>query len=187
MTSGPIIRISPTEIHISDPDFHDIVYSSSAPFNKIPAFRDRFGVPTAVVSTVDHELHHHRRVALNSCYSKKRISDFCPYIQQCADKLCNKLLLGYKGTSRVVTLNDAWAAYATDIVMFHTFAWTYDFLDFPDFFVPFTESTKELANSVHLAAHFPWVLKALQSMPDALLGIIKPAMRPILKSQNVCL
>lgn len=186
MTSGPIIRINPTEIHVSDPDFHDIVYSSSAPFNKIPAFRDRFGVPTAVISTVDHELHHRRRMALNPCFSKKRVSDFCPYIQQCAERLCNKLLLEYKGTSRVVTLDDAWAAYATDIVMFHTFAWTHDFLDFPDFVAPYTESTREVAGIAHFAAHFPWVLKALQSMPEALSGVINPAMRPIFKFHNVC-
>lgn len=182
---GPIIRINPTEIHISDPDFYDTAYSSSTPFNKIPAFRDRFGLPTAVLSTVDHELHRHRRAALNPYFSKKQIREFSPHIQHCAERLCDRLLKEYKGTSKVVTLNDAWAAYTTDIIFFYSFAWTYDFLDFPDFIAPFTESTKALASSVHFAGHFPWALKALQSMPDVLLGVINPGIRPAFKFLNV--
>ena len=182
---GPIIRINPTEIHISDPDFYDIAYSSTLPADKLEAFRDRFGLPGAVQSTVAHATHHRRRMALNPYFSKKQINDFSPHIRQCAEKLSDRLLREYKGTSKIVSLNDAWAAYVTDVVIFYSFARSYDFLDYPDFIAPFTNSLKELANSIHVARHFPWFLKLLQSLPESALGFINPAMIPVFQFQNV--
>ena len=183
--TGPIIRINPTELHISDPDFHDVVYSSSAPYEKAKAWRDRFGIPFSVLSTVEHDLHHHRRVALNPYFSKRQINDFTPYIQERALQLCERLLREYKGSSKVVTVNDAWASFATDNIMYYGFAWSYDYLSYPDFIAPFTNSTKEFARSVHVAGHFPLFLKFLQSVPDSVVGIIKPAMQPVFQFHNV--
>lgn len=182
---GLIIRINPTEIHISDPDFYDIAYSSSLPADKFESFRDRFGLPGAVQSTVAHATHHRRRMALNPYFSKKQINEFSPEIQQYAEKLRDRLLREYKGTSKIVSLNDAWAAYVTDIVIFYSFGRSYIFLDYPDFIAPFTNSLKELANSIHVALHFPWFLKALQSLPESVVGLINPAMISVFQFQNV--
>ena len=185
INQGPIVRINPTEIHISDPDFYDIAYSSSLPADKLEEFRDRFGLPTAVQSTVKHATHHRRRMALNPYFSKKQINEFSPHIRQCAEKLSYRLLREYKGTSKVVCLNDAWAVYVTDIVTFYAFARSYDFLDYPDFIAPFTTSLKELANNIHVAKHFPWFLKLLQYLPESALGFVNPAMIPVFQFQNV--
>lgn len=184
-TAGPIIRISPTEIHVADPDFYDVAYASSAPFDKIPRWRDRFGLPTAVQSTVHHDLHRSRRTALNPFFSKKQINAFSPYIQQCADKVCDRLLHEYRGTDKVLSMTDVYATFATDIIFYYTFAWNYDFMSFPNFIAPFTESIKELALSIHVAGHFPWFLALLQSAPDSVVSVLNPAMRPVFRFQNV--
>ena len=144
-------------------------------------------MPTALQTTVEHRVHHRRRMPLNSYFSKKQISMFCPRIQQCAERLCNRLLREYKGTAKVINLNDAWAAYAADIIFFYSFAWSYDFLDYLDFVAPFTTSIKELTNSLHVARHFPWFLKLLQSLPGYAVGVIKPAMIPVFQFESVSL
>ena len=84
-----------------------------------------------------------------------------------------------------MTLNDAWAAFATDVITYYCFAWSYDFLDYPGFVGPFTKSIKELANSIHVAGHFPLVLKLLQSVPDFVVGKINPAVQPVFEFQDV--
>ena len=181
---GPIIRINPTELHISDPDFHDVVYSNT-PYEKVKAWRDRFGLPLAVVSSAEHDVHHHRRVALNPYFSKRQINDLTPYIQERAVQLCERLLREYKGTSKVVPINDAWAAFTTDVIMHYGFAWSYDCLSRQDFIAPFTNSIRELVLFVHVAGHFPLFLKFLQSVPDSVVGIINPGMQPVFRFQNV--
>ena len=183
--AGPIIRINPTELHISDPDFHDVVYSSSAQYDKLKAWRDRLGSPSALLSTVEHDVHHHRRLALNPYFSKRQINDFAPYIQERAIQFCERLLREYKGTSKVLAINDAWAALATDVIMYYGFAWSYDCLSCPDFIAPFTKSVKQIALSIHTSEHFPLFLKFLQSVPDSVVGIINPGMRPVFRFQNV--
>ena len=162
------------------------MYTSSAPYNKLRAWRNRFGFPDGVQSTVEHDLHHHRRIALNPYFSKRRINDFAPYIQECAGRLCDKLLREYKGTPTIVTIDDAWAAFATDVVAYYVFASNYDFLSYADFVAPFTSSARGLALSAHFGWHFPWFLKLLQSMPDSAVAIINPLMRPVFQMQNVC-
>ena len=182
---GPIIRINPTEIHVSDPDFYAIAYSSSAPFQKLRAWRDRLGLREGVQSTVEHDLHHHRRMALNPYFSKQQINKFSPYLQDCATRLCDRLIREYKGTSRVVKMNDAWAAFATDIIMYYSFGWTYDCSYSPDFVAPFTTSIKQLALGVHVATHFPWLVKACMCIPQSIFVILSPAARPVFQLKDV--
>ena len=110
---GPIIRINPTEIHISDPDFFDIIYSHTR-VNKQESVRYRLGNPGSMHSTVEKDLHQKRRAALTSYFSRRQVLQFTPYIQKCVDKLCHRLNNEYKGTSKVVKMDDAFAAFATD-------------------------------------------------------------------------
>lgn len=162
-----------------------MVYSSNSRFEKIERFKYRFGGPEGVQATVEHDLHHRRRVALNPYFSKRQIVDFSGHIQTCAERFCQRLADEYKGTSRVVTLNNVWAAFAADMVMFYTFAFSYHFIEYPDFVAPFTTSIIELNKSTHFAVHFPWFLTFLQSVPDAVVGVINPAMRPVFQFFNV--
>ena len=183
---GPIIRINPYEIHISDPDFHDTAFSSSLHVDKLHELEHRFALPLGTHATVKHELHARRRRPLNPYFSKGRIIPFGPYIQDRTDRLCGRLQREYKGSGKVLSIGDAWAAYNTDILIYYTFAWTYDFLDFPDFKAPFTESVKELGNTSHVGTHFQWLVRLLQSLPDPVLAVLNPAMRPIIQLQDVC-
>lgn len=52
---GPIIRINPYELHISDPDYYDELYASSASGEKRDKwewYTKQFGTPEAMFSTI---------------------------------------------------------------------------------------------------------------------------------------
>ena len=52
---GPIIRINPYELHISDPDYYDELYTSSSSGEKRDKwewYTKQFGTPEAMFSTV---------------------------------------------------------------------------------------------------------------------------------------
>lgn len=161
------------------------MYSSKNRFDKVEQWKYRFGVPLATVDTIPHDHHHRRRTAMSPFFSRQRILDYSPYIQARVDKLCTRLTKEYSGTSKVVCLNGVWATLTSDLINYYLFGLSYNFQDYPDFVAPFTTSIKHLAYSVHVMGHFPWFLSLLQSVPDALVGILNPAMRPVFKYQAV--
>lgn len=62
--SGPIIRVTPNELHIRDSLFFDQVYAKNVHLNK-EGWDKRFGAEHSVMTTVSGELHKRRRAALN--------------------------------------------------------------------------------------------------------------------------
>ncbi|KAL9043508.1 MAG: hypothetical protein Q9214_003307, partial [Letrouitia sp. 1 TL-2023] len=181
---GPIIRINPTEVHICDPDFYDAIYTSSTPFDKMKELKHRFGLPDGIHATVEHDLHHVRRIALNPYFSKRQIYFLAPYIQERATKLADRLVNEYRDSIRPVVMNDAWATYTADVVTYYCFSWSWDFLAYPDFLAPFTAMTGSLASLAHVSWHFPWLNSFFQSLPDTVLVIVNPTMKPVIALQQ---
>ena len=75
---GPIVRITPDELHIDDPDYWHEVYcnsTSTRPIDKQEKLRYRFGVPDALFSTPDSENHRRRRQAMANFFSRQRLRE----------------------------------------------------------------------------------------------------------------
>lgn len=181
---GPIIRINPTEIHISDPDFYDTIYSH-VPVNKEESFRYRLGNPGSMHSTPEKDLHHKRRASLASYFSRRQVLKFSPYIQTCMDKLCCRLIKEYKGTSKVVSLDDAFAAFTADIITYYAFARSYDFLSYPDSESPFIRAIENLSDSMQILAYLPWLIPMVEFLPKFLSSAIQPAIVPFTEYRDV--
>jgi hypothetical protein len=62
---GPIVRITPDELHVNDPPFYDTLFNKNPKSVKNPWFNPRFGNATSVFSTCDAAHHKLRRSALN--------------------------------------------------------------------------------------------------------------------------
>ena len=76
--TGPIIRIIPWEVHISDPEFYDALYSTKSHFNEIEAWKHHFGFPLSIFDTIQHDHHHRRRGALNLVFhDRKSLNSVC--------------------------------------------------------------------------------------------------------------
>lgn len=181
---GPIIRINPTEIHISDPEFYDIIYSHTR-VRKQESFRYRLGNPGSMHSTPEKNLHQQRRATLVSYFSRRRVLEFTPYIQSCVDKLCHRLDYEYRGTFKVVKLDDAFAAFTTDSIIYYAFAWSYDFLNYPDFVAPFTTAIERMFKMSHIYTHFPWIIPFLESLPSSVSAVLQPSAVPYFAFRDV--
>ncbi|KAI0970397.1 cytochrome P450 [Xylaria arbuscula] len=69
---GPIIRISPHELHINDPLFFDRLYRQDGVWDKYDWSTDAFATQGALLFTPNHELHKARRQPLNGFFSKAK-------------------------------------------------------------------------------------------------------------------
>ncbi|SPO04666.1 related to cytochrome P450 CYP3/CYP5/CYP6/CYP9 subfamilies [Cephalotrichum gorgonifer] len=88
---GPIIRISPFELHVSDPAFFDTLYRQDGVWHKYDWAVDAFAAHGATLFTADHHLHKARRQPLNPFFSKARVVSHLGLIQRHVEKLCARL------------------------------------------------------------------------------------------------
>ncbi|CRG88438.1 hypothetical protein PISL3812_05468 [Talaromyces islandicus] len=175
---GPIIRITPTELHVDDPDFFDVLYARDGRRNKYAYFSGRFGYASDSFSTIQHELHQLRRKPLSPFFSAKRIVDFQPVIRAKVEKLSRKLV-DYASDGRVLPLSRAFMALTTDIITEYAFAKSYDQLDSPDFEDTLHDALVAIYTTGHFALHFPVVFPILDSLPDWLVTKMEPRLLPV--------
>jgi hypothetical protein len=62
---GPIVRVTPWELHVDDPSFYEVLFNKNPKSAKDPWFNTRFGNQTSTFSTCDAAHHRLRRSALN--------------------------------------------------------------------------------------------------------------------------
>ncbi|KAL4971998.1 cytochrome P450 [Aspergillus desertorum] len=122
---GPIVRISPYELHIDDPEYYEVLYSRDSPRNKYEYYVRQFGQPQAAFSAVEHSRHRLLRASMNPFFSLGRIRRFEPKIQDLANKLC-KRLKEFENTGNPITIQHAGIAKAG--VFFKPFPWLHSIM-----------------------------------------------------------
>lgn len=139
-----------------------------------------------MTSTIDHEHHHLRRTALNPLFSKPALqSSIIPYVQTCADKIRDRFIAEYRGTNKVLSLNDVWASFAADIALYFAFATEHNYLDKPDFDSPFIRAVRAPPGTAHLANHFGWLVPLMAVLPVWLVRIVQPEQMPVVGLKRV--
>ncbi|KAJ2902593.1 hypothetical protein MKZ38_000354 [Zalerion maritima] len=177
---GPIVRITPTELHIDDPDYFDQLYGragAGSRRDKSVYFAGRFGGASDAFSTTSHDVHRNRRKAISPFFSAAKISDFQPIIRDKVDKLCDKLAA--YGHDQVIRLSRGCMALTADIITEYSFAKSYNQLDSPDFEDTMHEALIAIYVTGHFALHFPIVFPILDIMPDWFVEWGKPEILPV--------
>jgi cytochrome P450 len=112
---GPIIHITPFELHISDPEFYDEVYASSASNrkrNKYPLFYESFGMDYSMFATIDHDLHKYRRAALNPFFSQQNVRKLQPVIQERVSTMLERIR-DFRESEAVLNVSWLYAAFTS--------------------------------------------------------------------------
>jgi hypothetical protein len=114
ISGGPIIRITPEEIHINDVGFLDTVYAPSTSRRDKYTYQLRsLRVPGGVGAAARFDVHKRRRDALSSFFSKRNIVYLEPVITEKVDQLC-RLIAKYATQKTPVNLSDAFYAFSNE-------------------------------------------------------------------------
>lgn len=87
-SSGPVVRVGPSEIHIRDSSFYETFYLHK--LDKGPHYKTG-GFLTAAFGTIDHDVHRKRRGAIAPFFTRSHIESEVPVVQQKVLKLCEKV------------------------------------------------------------------------------------------------
>ncbi|KAF6220284.1 hypothetical protein HO133_003416 [Letharia lupina] len=179
---GPIIRISPEELHIRDPEWYDeLMTTSIRPRDKSEAFAGRSG-RDSIFGTVQHDHHRVRRGALNPFFSKKSISAIEPLIQNKVDLLCTALGEYAPGGSdekragKEIELGLAYMSLTLDIISHYAFGKSYGLLDLPGFSQLWKDVVENVMESFALVRNLPWLPEVLKKLPMPITKMIDTGM-----------
>ncbi|KAI1339293.1 trichodiene oxygenase [Xylariaceae sp. FL0016] len=164
---GPIIRISPHELHINDPAFFEILYRQDGRWDKYDWCMKAFGVQSALLHTVDHYTHKRHRAALNPFFSKARVASSSDIIQRSVEKLCYRL--GQFHATDVVHLGSAISALARDVSTEFLFGTSFNHLDDADFHASIITMHQNGGKIWRITKHVPWYGPLMSAIPLSLL------------------
>ncbi|KAI9678375.1 MAG: hypothetical protein M1822_008021 [Bathelium mastoideum] len=163
---GPIVRITPREISISDPDFLDIIYAP-----KSGARRDKdlekvkaLGINTSVGGAVQHDLHRRRRESLNPFFSQKSVLNFEPDLDAKVGQLSARVAEAH-ARKQVVNLSDIHFAFASDVVSQYCFGHNSNALSDTGRAAVMRNNVATTLRSVKFNLHFGWVRDLVRAMP----------------------
>jgi hypothetical protein len=184
-SEGPIVRIGPDQLHVSDPDFLLSIFAPSGKRrNKYGPGARIFGNSEASIATIDHELHRLRRGAAGKYFSKEGIRQAESIIHGALARLF-KRFEEHKQSGKPLTVSAANMALSSDVITEYCFAAPYNYLEHPDFNAAFWE----MATSVHamapLARRVPFLMPFMDSLPSALVSRMDPGMAKFVQFREV--
>lgn len=174
ISTGPIIRINPFELHIQDPEYFDVLYSNNLPVNKSQFYVGQHDMHHSTFATHEHKHHRLRRSALNPFFSKQMISKLESTLQAVANKL-HQRLEELRGTGNSVEMRTAYSAMTVDIITSYCFNESWAHLDSPDFKKEWFDGVHKMMYSTNFMKHFPWMFNIIKALPQRLVCLAIPA------------
>ncbi|KAI9791752.1 MAG: hypothetical protein M1816_003562 [Peltula sp. TS41687] len=169
---GPIVRISPYEVHIDDPDYFDQIYSVTSRLDKYSWFYDCFNLPAAGLLAKSHEVHHRRRKPLAYLFTNSCVARLEPGLRQVVKNLLMKFQK-HKDSKTPLDLSSLYRCFTIDVVTEYCFPRGYGFLDTPDYSKDFFFTLRKFNQTSAWNRYIPLIqLQAL--MPLRLLRLLDP-------------
>ncbi|KAM5433665.1 hypothetical protein McanMca71_003350 [Microsporum canis] len=167
---GPVVRISPREVHIDDPAFWDVLYTSNR-LDKDAWYYRPFEDNYATVGTVSWRLHRVRRGSMAKFFSKANISALEPQVMAVVRRLCGRIE-EHRISNKVVDISNAYRCFATDVITNYAAPQTIDFVSIPDFAAAYNRVLRDFSYIMHWHRHFPFVFPLLAAIPRWLISMV---------------
>ncbi|KAH9987957.1 hypothetical protein F4779DRAFT_611216 [Xylariaceae sp. FL0662B] len=160
----PIVRISPDELHVSDPTFYPKLYRHDGRWNKYPWAIDAHNAKGAIIFTADHDQHKARRQPLNTYFSKASVANHQDIIRHRVIRLCQRIA-EFSGTGRVLDIGAATSAFQRDVSTDFVLGRSDNSLEEEDFGVRMTLFQQGGGKLWRLMKHIRWYGPLLLSIP----------------------
>ncbi|EFR03531.1 benzoate 4-monooxygenase cytochrome P450 [Nannizzia gypsea CBS 118893] len=173
---GPIIRISPRELHISDPHFYSVLYSHSNPRDKEYYYLKPFDFPLSSFGTESHQLHRLRRGAMNPFFARCRVLQQESLIQDLVKKLCSRIE-SFGADGGVVPLSLGYTCLTTDLITTFTMDRCYGYLEAPDWYPSWGQVLRDASEMSMVSRQLTWILSLLKMLPKSLTMSLNPGLK----------
>lgn len=180
---GPLVRITPDEVHLSDPNNYELINYVGTKYGK-SALYDAFGIGYSTFSTRSVEVHRIRRGALNPFFSRKMVLELESIVQSKAEKLA-ALAKRKFSAGQALNLHYAFRSISVDVITEYAFGQCYDLLDKDDLGQQLFEMVQGIGPTMWIFQQWPGLQKVAFSMPPALASFMSPPVGQVLRLTEV--
>ncbi|TAQ83096.1 hypothetical protein B7494_g8578 [Chlorociboria aeruginascens] len=178
---GPIVRIGPNEVSVSDPDFHEVVYAPApAVRNKIPMIANILGTTAGTFGSMDHYVHRKRRAATSRFFSVDNIAKAEPIIREHVERFCTRLQQG-QAAATVWEVRVQFMALKLDIFYDFAFADSLKLQQNPEDALAWDGTMEAIAICAPWVKMFPWILPIAVKLNPTMVHAVWPAVARVLK------
>ncbi|OKL56835.1 hypothetical protein UA08_07929 [Talaromyces atroroseus] len=180
---GPIIRINPYELHISDPDYYSTLYASSTSGvrrDKWEWYTKQLSTPDSMFATTGHELHRVRRAALGRFFSVSSIRRLQPLLMSKVDLLMERFRKA-RELKTVIPLEHALAAFTNDIVMEYAYGQSQNRLAKENWGPEYLHGAVNAAKYGSLMKQMIFIFDFVNSLPAWVQAKVSPSLELIIR------
>ncbi|KAI4601987.1 hypothetical protein KJ359_010853 [Pestalotiopsis sp. 9143b] len=159
---GPIVRISPHELHVHDPAFFGTLYRMDGRWNKYSWTYDAFGAKSSTVFGSDHDLHKIRRRAIAPFFAKTKVLARQELLQRNTERL-SLHIRRLVGTT--FNLGAAISAFTRDNINEYVIGRSYNEIDLQDFNVALSIASQGAGVFWRTTKHVRWFGPTMRAMP----------------------
>jgi cytochrome P450 len=178
------VRITPDEVHLSDPEDYDAIYHMGTKFSKSAPYYKAMGGGNSSFTTMNNEEHRIKRARLSPFFSKKKALELEDSVQKKAEKLC-ALLTEKFSLDETVDLHHGFRALSVDIITDYAFTQCYDLLDSPNLGKHFFHMIEGLGPIMWVFQQLPALQKIALSLPQSVASALSPPLKHLFNIQAV--
>ncbi|KAF2969443.1 hypothetical protein GQX73_g4102 [Xylaria multiplex] len=159
---GPVVRITPEEIHIMELSAYNEIFVFGAVRKTDSYLRSSHGTGFEDMASISasHDAHRRLRVPLDKLFARSSILRIESRVAQRVERLYDRLSF-YQDTGEVVNLSNALSSLTTDVISSIIFEEPSDYLGDPGFNSEWYDTLKRGTRSVFLFKHMPWAISVI--------------------------
>jgi cytochrome P450 len=180
--TGPVVRITPDEVHLSDTANYESIYHVGSKYSKGP-FYDCFGLGSSVFTTKDNEIHRIRRGALNPFFSRKKVLETEEIVQSKVEKLI-RIARKKFAAGQAIDLHHGFRAVSVDVMTEYCYGECFNTLDHEDLGDKFNAIFRRLGPSLWIGQQWPTLHKFGLSLPAVIASAMSSAVGEVVKLQE---
>jgi cytochrome P450 len=183
---GPVVRITPNEVLLSDAANFDKIYYVGSKYIKDSVFYGSLMVHYSSFGTVHNEVHRRRRSRLNPLFSRKMVLELQEIVQKCAKKVIARSQECFD-RGEPVDLHHATRCVSIDVITEYAFDKGWDLLDSPDFGVEFFRLVGGIGPAFHIFQQIPFMQKYAYAIPPSIAVHLGGSFKQVTALQQECL
>jgi cytochrome P450 len=178
------VRITPDEVHLSDPDNYEKIYYVGSKYPKERNYYGAMSCGDSSFTTMGNEEHRVKRSRLNPFFSKKKILELEDVIQLYAKKLCD--MVGRKfEKGEEMDLHHGFRAVSVDVITDYALNKSYNLLESPDLGEEFANMWDGLGPTMWMFQQWPPVMTLANSMPEWMASAMSGPLKSMFQLQAV--